>query len=834
MSEFICFIMAVPMALHLVRKRQVEVPRGFGVWLLFLLWVVLGFFVLQVSAVGAVADSSSTRYITWAYRLTWYLTITIVLLYIINTRREFSLTRVARIMSMLFLTVVAGGILGVFAPHFEFPSLLEIILPQSISKIQFISKMIHPSAAQLQEVLGYEAPRPSAPYAFTNTWGLNFVCTLPFFILGWCLRGSGWRRFFAPVVLVLAAIPAIYSINRGMWLALIVMALFLAIRAAFIGRPAMLLTVIAGGAALVMIVALTSLGAVVKTRLTSDGSEEGRANLGTLAVTSVTETSPFIGLGSTRNVQGNFNTIAGGARADCPRCSPPALGTQGQLWLVVFSQGIIGLLFYLFFFGGVFFKHLSIRSAEASTALTVLVASVVTMPVYNSLGTGLMVTMVAVAVLVREGIRENLPDPIRTFSKFSRPVIRWWPIIAACTIMGLLVAQVALKAQGKIVNATTTIVMPQPPDFASISPAVGPIAATTTDGPMSMDTLGQLLSSSTVLDAVATATGRRPEFDDGTIKVRATANSRTLHVSVQAPNVSEASAGSIAAANALLEVRQAQIEKERSRHVAALQERSASLNAATASLVEPIEALVPGKTRQLPIWATYSLRAKRTSLKAEAVVVNNQLARVQSAKMIAGSVTQPTSAKFKVGSRSVFLGSGLALGLAIGFMLAIGFGRRGRRIGNSRMVHDDVNLPILATMQVDDLRIAQDSITQRRGRPSVVGAIDVAVQVHNFGSCIPATEQDDGLRDIASGLMQVAAVRHGSIDRAVIIARSETRSSQISRVSDQAALRGQSVIGVIVVVSNSSGWRKNRALPMIDTRRWSAQAERNTRVKNGR
>ncbi|MGL5829279.1 MAG: hypothetical protein ACRC0L_06890, partial [Angustibacter sp.] len=299
-SEFICLAMAVPMALYLVRLHRVQVPRGFGLWLLFLLWVVLGVFVLRVSALGAVPDNSSTRYLTWAYRLAWYLTITIVVLYVINTRRELSSQRLARIVSALFLTVVAGGLLGIFAPLFEFPSLLELILPKSISKIQFITKKIHPSAAQLQDVLGYAAPRPSAPYAFTNTWGLNFVCTLPFFIYGWCQRDSGWRRYAAGPILLLAAIPAIYSINRGMWLALVVMALFVAARSAVIGRPGMLLAVLAGGAALVMVVALSSLGAVVTTRLTSDGSEEGRANLGTLAVTSVAATSPFIGLGSTR------------------------------------------------------------------------------------------------------------------------------------------------------------------------------------------------------------------------------------------------------------------------------------------------------------------------------------------------------------------------------------------------------------------------------------------------------------------------------------------------------------------------------------------------------
>ena len=116
----------------------------------------------------------------------------------INTRETLSTRRVARIMSAMFLTIVAGGILGLVAPSSSSPSVLEMVLPGGLANQQFIYKMIHPTAAQTMEVLGYSSPRPSAPFFFTNTWGLNVAVFLPFFVLGWTGKDSGWRRALSP------------------------------------------------------------------------------------------------------------------------------------------------------------------------------------------------------------------------------------------------------------------------------------------------------------------------------------------------------------------------------------------------------------------------------------------------------------------------------------------------------------------------------------------------------------------------------------------------------------------------------------------------------------
>jgi hypothetical protein len=827
MSEFICLIMAVPMAVELVRRRRVDLPRGFGFWLLFLLWVTVGFLVIQVSTVGAVPDNSPTRYITWAYRLSWYLAITITMLYVVNTRREFSTQRVARVVSALFLTVVAGGLLGVLAPHFEFSSLLELVLPKGVTNVQFVTKMIHPSAAQLQDVLGYESPRPSAPYSYTNTWGLNFACTLPFFLLAWCGPDAGWRRYAAPFVLVLAAVPVIYSINRGMWAALVVMALFVAVRSAMTGRPAMLAALVAGGTALVLLVAVTSLGSVVTTRLTTEGSEQGRTNLGTLAVTSVSRTSPVIGLGSTRNVQGNFNTIAGGARAECPRCSPPALGTQGQLWLVVFSQGLVGLALYLAFFGLMFWRHLRLRTAAVTAALTTVVASLVTMPVYNSLGTGLMVTMIAVAVLTREGVAAGIGRAVVPAWALSGSLRRWWPVVVALAVLGASVGALANQARGSQSSAVTTVVMPDRPAFSFVP---------SSDGPMTVDTLAQLLNSDRVLDAVQKATGRRPAEGDGTMLVRATANSRTLHISVTAPTGAAATAGSRAAAATLLQVRQAQLDVERNRQIAVLQVRSASLSVAIQRLSTTIDYIQPGRTRMQPLWATASLREKRTTTQTEQRVVNDQLAEVAAATVSAGAVTQPTRAFYRSDPKFVDIGSGLALGLASGGALAVFWGRRGRRVRASRSTWEGAAIPVLARIGAGDVRVG-GADPGAPGRDvlagaALVGAIDVAVGVHDFGSCVPADPGDRTQVEVALALEQFQALARGAPRRCAIVAGERSRGGAVAAAARQAAARGVTAIGVIVVAESPKRRWLNKADRMLEERSPSPAKERISGVRN--
>lgn len=399
-APFVSIAVAIPLAIELRSRGKLRAPRGFGLWLLFLVWLLVGVLVLQVAAPEAIPTTSTARYFTFAFRYLWFLAATVVLLYVGNMRKELSMLWFCRVIGSMFIVIVAGGLLGWAAPKFEFNSVLEIVLG-SKGKSPFLQNLIHPSAAQIQDFLGYEQGRPSAPFAFTNSWGVNCAVTLPFFVVGWFHRASQARRVVGLGVLVLAIIPIISSLNRGLWLALTLCGLLLVVRMALQGRPMVLVGALVAAALAVSIIVASPLGDLIAVRLDNGNSNTGRTNLGTQTLQSTWQGSPVVGFGTTRDPAGNWVSIAAGATADCPRCTPPPLGTQGQFWLVLFASGFGGAIAYLGFFLYQLFRHFWMRSIYATAGLSAVAMHLITSPFYNTVDTSLLVILAAVGLMWR-------------------------------------------------------------------------------------------------------------------------------------------------------------------------------------------------------------------------------------------------------------------------------------------------------------------------------------------------------------------------------------------------------------------------------------------------
>src|SRR5699024_10182843 len=111
---------------------------------------------------------------------------------------------------------------------------------------------VHLDVADIQSVLGAPEPRPTMPFAYANTWGSVMSLTLPFFLAGWFKFGWSWQRVFAPVVLGAAAVPIVYSLNRGLWFSLAVGAILLIVLQLRKGRPAVIVATVAIGAVVVL------------------------------------------------------------------------------------------------------------------------------------------------------------------------------------------------------------------------------------------------------------------------------------------------------------------------------------------------------------------------------------------------------------------------------------------------------------------------------------------------------------------------------------------------------------------------------------------------------
>jgi hypothetical protein len=416
LAQLMFLFMAVPMVLTLLR-RPIRAPRGFAIWLLFLTWVVASVLVLWTDAPGTAPVHGASRLFLYSYRLVWYLAITVVLLYVGNfSEEELPARAVTRMLGFMFVVIVAGGLLGMADPHLQFRSLAEHVLPHGARSNLFIQQIVHPRVAEVQGFLGFAETRPTAPYFYTNTWGCNLSLCLPFFVLAWRGAGAGWRRAVAPFIGVAALVPAIYSLNRGLWIGVLAMTAYVAIRLAIHGRVwavrGLVAAILVGG----LVFVASPLHSLVSQRLQHGHSNERRTSLAATTVTTTAHGSPIVGFGGTRRVLGNFVSIAGGARPDCPLCAPPPLGTQGGLWLVVVSQGLVGAGLFLLFFTRRFVAHLRDRTPYGVACTAVLVAAAIEIPFYDVLSDPLVAVMIAIALLWR-GEAGRLETPV-----VARPV----------------------------------------------------------------------------------------------------------------------------------------------------------------------------------------------------------------------------------------------------------------------------------------------------------------------------------------------------------------------------------------------------------------------------
>lgn len=406
-------IVAVPLAYHLIRQSVVVVPRGFGLWLLFLAILLVGVLVLWTPVPGLVLEPGMSRILPWAYRVAWFAAVTVVLLFIGNsTEKTLPRKWLVLLMAWMFTITVAGGYVGQFLWQHEFSSLLEIVLPRQLRSNVFLNSLIHPGLAQLQDILGYPEPRPKAPFDYANSWGANFGILLPFYLMSWRYMRKAVHKIAFIALLVVAIPPVIFSLNRGLWAGLGVLAAVLLVRLVLNGKWIAMVAACVLGVIAYAVILTTPLWVLLQTRLSNPHSIEGRSNLAETTVATVLQYSPLIGFGSTRQRQGNFFSIAAGATADCHQCSPPQLGTQGSLWYLVFGTGLLGTLLFCTFVVRRTLPAMSRKTSWASPLLYSVVFFACVLPVYDMVSSPLMFLMIALALIWRYEMK-NTPDGAR-------------------------------------------------------------------------------------------------------------------------------------------------------------------------------------------------------------------------------------------------------------------------------------------------------------------------------------------------------------------------------------------------------------------------------------
>ncbi len=369
-------IIAVPAALALTLRGHVRIPRGFGLWLAFLAWM-LG---------SALMLDQPTRLISFAFRAILYLSATVLFVYVYNTsRQDLPVRRAAFAMTLMWVLVVVGGYLGLKFPTVSLHTPTEALMPKGLLANEFVHDLVRPKFAQVDK-LGRYTPRPQAPFTYTNEWGSNYALLLPFLFIALATLRSGPLRTGLFLLLPISLVPVFLSLNRGLWLSLGAGLLYVAFRSATHGRVrtmtgVMLLIALAVAVATVLPVRELIGGSKAKTESTTS-----RLTLYEETIQATLQ-SPLLGYGAPRQ------STQGGQ---------PDVGTQGQLWMVLYSHGIPGAAFFVLWLVSAAWRLRRGRAGPVLWAHVILLMAIMQMPFYGMLPVELQTVMVAAGLGFRE------------------------------------------------------------------------------------------------------------------------------------------------------------------------------------------------------------------------------------------------------------------------------------------------------------------------------------------------------------------------------------------------------------------------------------------------
>ncbi len=372
-------LFALVMFLVLARTKRLRAPRGFGMWMLFMVWILCSMIQLD----------EFVRVIGFMYRFSLYTAATVIFIYVYNARRQLSERRVFGILTIFWLVVIAGGYAGLLAPVWELKTPLAFVLPQSLLDNSYVHDMAFRRLTQYNpdpRAYVIAAPRPSAPFLYANGWGNVYSLLTPVVVVYTAMVRRGPKFWLLLLALPISFVPAVLTLNRGMFLGLAIAMLYIGIRAALLGHGKILLAVLC-----LAVVAGTSFVVLpvqerIDQRTAKVESINDRGNL-YLETFQRTLESPLFGYGAPRPSE---------------RADQPSVGTQGHVWMLMFSHGFVGLGLFLVWLGHLFVRTIRRTDLVGLVCNTLLLVAFVEVFYYGILGAGLVIVMVAGALGLRE------------------------------------------------------------------------------------------------------------------------------------------------------------------------------------------------------------------------------------------------------------------------------------------------------------------------------------------------------------------------------------------------------------------------------------------------
>jgi polysaccharide biosynthesis protein PslJ len=405
-------LIGVLLLIVLLKRRRVEVPRGFAVWLLFLAWML----------VSATQLDASDRVMAWGYRGTMYLSATALFLYLYNEPRHSLPARtIVGAIAIGWVMVVVGGLAGDLLPGVTLKSPLQLILPGGLRNIPLVRDMVTPAFSKQNAFGGLGIHRTQAPFPYPNAWGSNFVLLTPFAIWVYA-HARGRRKTWWGIMILASVAPFVLSLDRGAWLALGIGLVYGALRLAQANDGRVVRWGVPAIVVLVLALFFTPLGSVVEGRIQRNYSDQGRIGRNLVAIDLVAE-RPLLGYGAPQEADDNPANAS--------------VGTHGQLWLVLVSHGIPGGLLFLGWVILVLVRSgRRLRSANDPRFwphLTFAMA-VVMLPYYELLPLQMFTLMAAAALVFRDGEAETKGPP-RLLGDYVKTIRSRIGVVAATSLL---------------------------------------------------------------------------------------------------------------------------------------------------------------------------------------------------------------------------------------------------------------------------------------------------------------------------------------------------------------------------------------------------------------
>lgn len=309
---------AVVFGLRILRTPSTFIPRSTLPLVLYLGWIGLGITMIGPGNVPI-----------FLYRWSLFIGCFTCIVWLVNTSEEAVPTeRIVDWLASLWVSLIVLGLLAQVLNTFHQPSPFSLALGP-IGRIEFIARISDWKIADFQALGSHQVARPAAPFGAANSWGSAVGILTPFFIRSWFVDASRRRRVAGSLLLLVAAVPIITSVNRGLWISLTLAFVYFTARKTVRGRFGPLVVFGVAMVAVSIAFVATPMGAVVEDRLTSaDDSNESRGDIYRDAWHGALD-SPLIGNGAPR-------------RTDYYVGSPP-VGTHGLIWYLMFCHGFVGL-----------------------------------------------------------------------------------------------------------------------------------------------------------------------------------------------------------------------------------------------------------------------------------------------------------------------------------------------------------------------------------------------------------------------------------------------------------------------------------------------------------